>query len=141
MDIAQRSLMVKANLYEEMGTTRSFDRLTLKHAICRSGLSPKSSSIQKVVNYLKHNKHMKEPVTGMYKILYRRKDGAHPKGIPSLMNNNLNQVNEIYHIPKLAKDNISLLTSLIVCAAENNAVRIAGKLQEREECILKFQLV
>lgn len=135
MDIAQRALMVKANLYDEFGTARAFDRASLKQAICNSGLSPKSSSIQKVVNYMRNNKHIKQPEHDVYQIMYRRKDRAHPKGIPNLTGNNGADIT-----CKISRQPLWLDKAIEVTVHEN--IRAIEKIvHNKKECVIKLQWV
>jgi hypothetical protein len=138
MDIAQRSLMVKANLYETMGTTKVFNRVSLEYAICNSGLSPKSSSIQKVISYLIQNRHIKKCDRGLYKVLYRRKDEARPKGIPNLLEK---KVDINYFVSKQGLYDDDYLYPVLFNDLVKSVRRLKSRLKEKGECLIKFQIV
>jgi len=106
----------------------------LKEAICNTGLSPKSSSIQKVVNFLKKNGHIKQK-NGYYRVTYRRKSEAKPKGF---FHFNKYDVEHVIHMKELGlKDPGAVVLDCILQDAE----KIKDSIENGKTYTIRFNCV
>lgn len=137
MNLASRAELVKHNIFKTFGTTGAFSRYVLVEYICKSGVSEKSSVIQKVISYMKKNDHLVVKDNGLHYIRYRRKEKANPKGIPNLVLTPDSQHNIVSYACKKEK----LLYPVLFGSLIQDMEKIKESLQKKGSCIIKFQRV
>jgi len=141
MNLASRSEMVKAQIFKDFRTSIGFPRYKLIEYICKTGVSEKSSVIQRVISYMKYNGHLVMKDNGLYFIRYRRKDKANPKGIaPSIPNFD----HDIKHnIRSFNYSNISdgHISDVLIKSFAMDLRSIIERLREKGSCTIKFERV
>jgi hypothetical protein len=134
MNLASRIELVKGNIFKDYGTTIGFPRYKLIDYICATGLTRKSSTIQKVISSMKKNDHLVMKDSGLYYIKYRRKDKASPKGIAKLGY-------DIQHNLAANECMPGVLYPLLMSALISDFPLIRRGLEEKGSCIIKFATV
>jgi len=138
MNLASRAELVKGNIFKDWGTTIGFARYKLVEYICKTGVSEKSSVIQKVISYMKKNDHLVVKNNGLHYIRYRRKEKANPKGIPNLVQWSPDSQ---HNIVSYACEKEKLLYPVLLGSLIQDMEKIKESLQKKGSCIIKFKRV
>jgi hypothetical protein len=141
MNLASRAELVKGQIFKDFRTSIGFPRYKLIEYICRTGVSERSSVIQKVIWYMKKNDHLVIKDNGLYFIRYRRKDKANPRGVVPSVTDFVHDIKHSIRSFNYSDMSDGHISDVLIKSFAMDLKSIIERLREKGSCTIKFERV